>query len=394
MKRVVIAGLGTVGGGVYTILTQQKERLARELGGEIRVEAVLVRDTAKHRTCDVPPDLLTDDPARLLDIGADALLEATGDTALGYKLARVAMDRGMHVITAGKALVSGQMEELHALAHERGLYFLYEASVCGGIPLLKTAADLPLTGCVRAVRGIMNGSTNHILSAMTGRGCEYEDLVRQAREMGYLEADAGDDLLGYDARRKLRILATLTLGGSLAEESIICEGISRIRQEDVKALGSLGYTVKLIAGARRLEIGAAASVFPWALPRDSMLAGISGAGNYVEIEEQYLGKIGWYGPGAGALPTAHAMAGDLMDALAGRRPLTSPIGGKPLAAMPGGERACFYLRGIDPGGLPVRQPLGGGVLTEEVSFGDVMALLRDHPAGAAIAVDISGRYGV
>ena len=394
MKRVVIAGLGTVGGGVYTILTQQKERLARELGGEIRVEAVLVRDTAKHRTCDVPPDLLTDDPDILLSSGADALLEATGDTALGYKLARVAMDRGMHVITAGKALVSGHMEELHALAHERGLYFLYEASVCGGIPLLKAAADLPLTGCVRAVRGIMNGSTNHILSAMTGRGCEYEDLVREAREMGYLEADAGDDLLGYDARRKLRILATLALGGSLAEESIICEGISRIRQEDVKALGALGYTVKLIAGARRLEIGAAASVFPWALPGDSMLAGVNGAGNYVEIEEQYLGKIGWYGPGAGALPTAHAMAGDLMDALAGRRPLTAPIGGKPLAAMPGGERACFYLRGIDPGGLPVRQPLGGGVLTEEVSFGDVMALLRDHPAGAAIAVDISGRYGV
>ena len=101
MKRVVIAGLGTVGGGVYTILTQQKERLARELGEEIRVEALLVRDKAKRRICDVPPDLLTDDPARLLDIGADALLESTGDTALGYRLARGAMDRGMHVISAG-----------------------------------------------------------------------------------------------------------------------------------------------------------------------------------------------------------------------------------------------------------------------------------------------------
>ena len=393
MKRVVIAGLGTVGGGVYTILTQQKERLARELGEEIRVEAVLVRDKAKRRICDVPPDLLTDDPARLLDIGADALLEATGDTALGYRLARGAMDRGMHVITAGKALVSGHMEELHALAHGRGLYFLYEASVCGGIPLLKTAADLPLLGRVRAVRGIMNGSTNHILSAMKGRGSEYEDLVLEAREMGYLEADAGDDLLGYDARRKLRILATLALGGSLLEDSILCEGISRLRQEDVKALGALGYTVKLIAGARGLDDGVAASVFPWALSADCMLAGVNGAGNYVEIEEQYLGKIGWYGPGAGALPTAHAMVSDLMDALAGRRPLTAPIGGKPLAAIPGGERACFYLRGIDPEGLPVRRKLGGGVLTEEVSFGEVLALLRDHPAGAAIAVETSGMYG-
>lgn len=393
MKRVVIAGLGTVGGGVYTILTQQKERLARELGEEIRVEAVLVRDKAKRRILDVPAELLTDDPARLLDIGADALLEATGNTALGYKLARGAMDRGMHVITAGKALVSGHMEELHALAHGRGLYFLYEASVCGGIPLLKAAADLPLLGRVRAVRGIMNGSTNHILSAMKHRGCEYDDLVLEAREMGYLEADADDDLLGYDARRKLRILATLALGGSLLEDSILCEGISRLRQEDVKALGALGYTVKLIAGARGLDDGVAACVFPWALPADNMLAGVNGACNYVEIEEQYLGKIGWCGPGAGALPTAHAMAGDLMDALARRRPLTAPIGGKPLAAIPGGERACFYLRGIDPEGLPVRQPLGSGVLTEEVSFEEVLALLRDHPAGAAIAVETSGLYG-
>ena len=157
--------------------------------------------------------------------------------------------------------------------------------------------------------------------------------------------------------------------------------------------GDRGRLERQVAGARGLEEGVSASVFPWALPGDSMLAGVSGAGNYVEIEEQYLGKIGWYGPGAGALPTAHAMVSDLMDALAGRRPLTSPIGGKPLAAMPGGERACFYLRGIDPGGLPVRQPLGGGVLTEEVSFGVVMALLRDHPKGAAIAVETSGIYG-
>ena len=124
-----------------------------------------------------------------------------------------------------------------------------------------------------------------------------------------------------------------------------------------------------------------------------MLAGIYGAGNYVEVEEQYLGRIGWYGPGAGALPTAHAMVGDLIDALAGRRPLTPLIAEKKLAVMPGGDRACFYLRGINSEGLPVRQPLGGGVLTEEVSFGDVMALLRDHPKGAAIAVETSGIYG-
>ncbi len=393
MKRVVIAGLGTVGGGVYTILTQQKERLARELGEEIRVEAVLVRDTAKRRACDVPAELLTDDPGSLLSISADALLEVTGDMALGCKLARGAMDSGMHVITAGKALVSGHMEELHALAHSRGLCFLYEASVCGGIPLLKTAADLPFIGRVSVVRGIMNGSTNYILSAMEKRGCEYGDLVREARTGGYLEANADDDLLGFDARRKLRILATLALGGSLAEDNIVCEGISRIRQEDVKALGAHGYTVKLIAGARRLEEGTAASVFPWALPGDSMLAGVNGAGNYVEIEEQYLGRIGWYGPGAGALPTAHAMVSDLIDALTKRRPLTPRIEGKPLAVMTGGERACFYLRGMDTRRLSVRQPLGGGVLTEEVSFGDVLALLQDHPDGAAIAMESSRQRG-
>jgi len=393
VKRIVIAGLGTVGGGIWQILTQQKERLARELGEEIQVEAVLVRDAAKRRACGVPAELLTDDPGQLLNKNADALLEATGDTALGLRLARGAMDSGMHVITANKALVCGHMQELHALAHSRGLYFLYEASVCGGIPLLKTAADLPMTGQVSAVRGIMNGSTNHILSAMGNRCCEYEDLVLEARAQGYLEADADDDLLGYDARRKLSILATLVLGGSLAEDSIVCEGISRIRQEDVRALTGLGYTVKLIAGARRLEEGVPASVFPWALHKDSMLACVNGVGNYVEIEEQHLGRIGWYGPGAGALPTAHAMVSDLVDALAKRRPLTPRIEEKRIAVMTGGERACFYLRGINPGQLPVRQPLDGGVLTQEISFGDVLALLHDHPAGAAIAVETAGQRG-
>lgn len=392
MKRVALAGLGTVGSGVRQILREQEDRLAHVLGENIEIGAILVRDIAKYRAKGIPSELLTDQPESLFAAGHfDGLLEATGDTTLGYRLAREAMNRSMHVITAGKALVSRHMEELHALASEKSVHFLYEASVCGGIPLLKPVADLPLTGSVHGVRGIMNGSSNYILSGMTLTGGDYDDLVRDARSLGYLEADAADDLMGYDARRKLRILATLAFGGGLSEDNILCEGISRITRQDVKALGSLGYTIKLIAGARRVRDCVAASVFPWALAKDSVLAGVGGAGNCVEVEEEYLGRITFSGAGAGALPTAHAMVSDLVDALAGRRFLAGEIGTAALVPSLGEECACFYLRGIDSERLPVRQTLETGLLTDEMSFREVMALLCAHPKGTAIAMETAGR---
>ena len=386
MKRVALAGLGTVGGGVWQILWEQRARMASALGEEAGIAAVLVRDINKPRPHDVPQGILCDDPERLFSSGGiDVLIEATGDTELGYRLAKSAMKRGIHVITAGKALVSRHMEELHGLAHKRQLYFLYEASVCGGIPLLKTAAELPLTGEVRALRGIVNGSSNYILSGMTRTGGEYSDLVREAREKGYLEADADDDLLGYDARRKLRILTALALGADLPEDGIPCEGISRVTGRDVEALGQSGYVIKLIASAAKTKEGATASVFPRALPKGSALAGIEGAGNCVEIEKEYLGRAAFSGPGAGALPTAHAIVSDLVDILAGRRPFTGALNARKETMAE--EHARFYLRDIPVDEARIEKALGTGLLTKAIPLGEVIVLLKEHPKGAAIAVE-------
>lgn len=388
MKRVAIAGFGTVGQGIWQILQEQRERLAHALGEAPEVYAILVRDIGRSRDVAVPAGLLTDDPQRLLADGAiDVLLEATGDTALGYTLARQAMARGVHVITAGKALVSQSMEELSALAEEQGVHFLYEASVAGGTPVIKPLKDLTMLGRVNTLRGIINGSCNYILSAMGGEGRAYDDVIAEARALGYLEADADSDLLGWDARRKLRILATLAMGGTVPEEDIPCVGISRVTLADILALGEAGYSVKLLGRAGRADDRVAASVFPWALPKGDVLAGIGGAGNYVDIDAEYLGRVGFMGPGAGRLPTAHAMVNDLVDALLDRQPRTSPLGSARLVSLGGEQKACFYLRGWGADAFPTKRPLGPGWLTHPMPLAEVLAWLTQQPEACAIMVE-------
>lgn len=388
MKRVAIAGFGTVGQGIWQILQEQRERLAHALGEAPEVAAILVRDIGRSRDVAVPAGLLTDDPQRLLADGAiDVLLEATGDTALGYALARQAMARGVHVITAGKALVSQYMEELSALAEEQRVHFLYEASVAGGTPVIKPLKELAMLGRVHTLRGIINGSCNYILSAMSGEGRAYDEVIAEAQALGYLEAQPDSDLLGYDARRKLRILATLALGGTVLEEDIPCVGISRITLADMQALDGAGYAVKLLGSAGRAGDRVAASVFPWALPKADALAGVGGAGNYVEVDAQYLGRVGFMGPGAGRLPTAHAMVNDLMDAVLNRQPRTSPLGGAALQSLGGRQIGRFYLRGQGADKAPHAQPLGPGWLVGPMPLADVLALLAADAGACAIMLE-------
>ena len=293
------------------------------------------------------------------------------------------MARGVHVITAGKALVSRYMEELSA---GRSGASTYEASVAGGTPLIKPLKDIALAGDITGLCGIINGSCNYILSAMSGTGKAYEQVIQEAQALGYLEADSDSDLLGWDARRKLRILATLALGGTVLEEDIPCVGISRITLADIRALDEAGYAVKLLGSARRKGNQVAASVFPWALPKAEVLAGIGGAGNYVEIDARHLGRVGFMGPGAGRLPTAHAMVNDLMDALLDCQPRKSPLGTAMLEPLGGKQYARFYLRG-QTGGAPLEKPLGPGWMTALMPLHDVLALLEEDSAAAAVMIE-------
>ena len=387
MTRIALAGFGTVGQGVWQILQDQDGRLGKAPGGAPEIAAILVRGASKPRDAAPATALLTEDAQALLATpGLQVLMEATGDTALGYELVTRAMRSGMHVITASKALVSAHMEELHALAQEQGVQFLYEASVGGGIPLIKPLKDLPWLGEVTALRGIINGSCNYILDAMTRDGRTFEQVVHQARQLGYLEADADADLLGWDAQRKLRILATLAFGGTIREQDIPCEGISRITHADISTLKERGLTVKLLGTASKTGDAVSATIFPHALANEDVLAGIGGAYNYVEAQGDYMDRVGFFGSGAGRFPTAHAMVNDLVDVLLHRQPTSSPIGTAALQPTRGSETASFYLRDVPKQHVPEKEAWGAGVLSHPMSIREVIALLERHPQAAAIVV--------
>lgn len=387
MTRVAIAGFGTVGQGVWHILAQERERLVQLPGGAPEAAAVLVRDTAKQRDMHAPRALFTDDPEAFLNTkGIGVLFEATGDTALGYRLMTEAMRRGIHVITASKATVSAHMEELHALAAEQGVHFLYEAAVGGGTPLLKPLKDLPVIGEVTGLRGIVNGSCNYILSSMTTAGADFDEVAAQARRLGYLEASADDDLMGWDTRRKLRILCTLAFRGAVREDGIPCMGIDRIRAQDIAVLSGRGLTVKLLGTAVKRGADVSASVFPQALPGHDMLAGVGGAYNQVEVRGAYFDTVRFFGSGAGRLPTAHAMVNDLADVLLNRQPVQSPLGTESLRATAGAEMGTFYLRGVPETRVTAQEEWGAGVLTQPMPLDDVLSLMAEFPRAAAVRV--------
>ncbi len=384
MSNIVIAGFGTVGQGIWQILQEQRHRLTALPGGAPQVASILVRDRLKQRDTQVPEHLLTEDIDSFLGApDIEVLLEATGDTELGYQLVARAMRQGIHVVTASKALVSAHMEELHRLAEQHSVHFLYEASVGGGTPLIKPLKDLPWLGEVTSLRGIINGSCNFILDAMTRQGKTFSDVTAEAQRLGYLEADADADLLGWDARRKLRILSTLAFQGMVQEADIPCAGISRITAEDISALSSAGYTVKLLGSARCTGKIIVASVFPHALAANDVLAGVGDAYNYVEVEGAYFDTVGFFGSGAGRYPTAHAMVNDLADVLLNRQPLRSPLGQESLLPTGNSQMAPFYLRGVPMNEVPVRETLEPGVLTQVMPLGDVMDLLDRYPQACA-----------
>lgn len=385
MKKIALLGYGNVGQGVYAILDEQQPRLSQAVGCGMEVAAILVRNRHKKRDISPDPCLLTDSLDAVLAHGQiDAVADTTGDTALGYRMAKAALEQGIHFITAGKTLVSRHMEELSALAERRDAHFLYEASVAGGIPLLKPLRKLSLLGDVSQVRGIINGSCNHILTGMSEEGRTFSDMMAEAKALGYLEADPSDDINGWDTRRKLRILATLAFGGTVQEDDIPCEGIAHIRQQDIRTLQDAGRTLRLLGRAKKDGDRVMASVFPCALATGDTLSGIRGVSNHVEVKSAYVGWVGFSGPGAGRYPTAHAMVSDLVDALSGRKSKKSPLGSAALTATGLMETGVFYLRGDDlPHGWAERR-LGNGWLTHPVALGDVMAWLQTDAHAVAV----------
>ncbi len=269
---------------------------------------------------------MTLDPLSITeDEAIDIVVEVTGDVELSYKLIKRAMENGKHVVTANKAVVSAYFEELSYLAEKNEVYFLYEASVGGGIPVLKPLKDQIQFNSIKKVQGILNGTCNFILTKMSDEGLDYDEVLKEAQELGYAEADPAADVEGLDTMRKLRILSSLALGASITEDDIVYSGIDKITALDIELLAKKNRRVKLIGEALRLEDKYTAVVWPKAVSEASPLKNVDGAFNSVLIEGDISNTLNFYGPGAGMYPTANAVWTDIIDCVLENGSKKSPL---------------------------------------------------------------------
>ena len=322
--RVAVLGAGIVGREVIRILTDEPDRLTAADGAPLRLVGVAVRDLDRVRDVDVPAELLTDAPAHLVaSPDVDVLVEVMGGDEPARTLTAAALGAGKPVVSANKHVIAHHGAELEAIARRTGAAFRFEASVGGGTPILGPLATELAADRIDAVRGIVNGTTNHILTAMTDHGQPYAFVLAGAQAAGYAEADPTGDVEGDDAVNKLVILARLAFGSWLDPTAIERRpptvagigrpGITGVRPDEPKAAAAVGRTLKLIAAARRLDDGSIrAEVLPTAVPSNGALGRTSGVQNRIEVDARPVGRVAFVGPGAGGPATSSAVLGDLI----------------------------------------------------------------------------------
>ena len=312
--NVGLLGLGVVGGGVVKALTQKRAFITQQMGCSVRITRILVKEPDKPRETEAPRDIITADPSHILeDAGIDLVAEAMGGErpALDYLLK--ALQAGKSVVTANKEVMAKHGPELLELANKKGVRLLFEASVGGGIPILGPLTRDLRGNEIKAIRAIINGTTNYVLTKMTHEGMEFAQALKEAQELGYAEADPTNDVEGIDAGYKLTILATLAFQTRVAAQDIYREGISRLAARDFRYARELGYIIKLMAIARRDGDRLEARVHPALIPQDAPLAKVDGVLNAVEVEGDLVDKVLFHGRGAGSMPTASAMIGDILE---------------------------------------------------------------------------------
>lgn len=310
-----ILGAGTVGGPLIRRLVEDRASIAMKTGLDLEVKRVAVRDTAKLRPFTVADGVLTGDAREVVgDPGVDLVVEVMGGEDPAGDLILGALNSGKPVVTANKALIAARGPELIAAAERSGVALLFEASVGGGIPIIRPLTETLAGEQIERVLGIVNGTTNYILTAMAEDGQTYQDALEAAQALGYAEADPTADVSGADAAAKAAILASLAFGTWVGIDDVYHEGIEDLSSVDLEFAADLGYVVKLLAVAARSEAGICARVHPVMLPLDHPLAAIRGATNAIFIEGPSIDELLFAGPGAGGEPTATAVLGDVIDA--------------------------------------------------------------------------------
>ena len=310
-----IAGLGTVGAGLLQLLDQHKDRLAERAGRQISVTGVSARTKAKDRGVKFGDARWFDDPVKLAsDPGIEVFVELIGGAdGVAKDAVEAALGAGKHVVTANKALLAEHGAALAKLAEEHGVALNFEAAVAGGIPVIKTLRESLGANEVRRVYGILNGTCNYILTTMEDEHRSFAEVLKEAQARGYAEADPTFDIDGFDTAHKLAILTSLAFGTKVAFDQIHVEGIRSITEADIEAAEDMGYRIKLLGVATRAESGIEARVNPAMVPKHSAIAEVSGVTNAVAIDADYCGSLLLIGPGAGAHPTASAVASDILD---------------------------------------------------------------------------------
>jgi homoserine dehydrogenase len=368
--RIAVAGLGTVGAGTVQLLQRQAGHLALRAGRPLAVAAVSARDKGRDRGVDLSAVRWYDDAAALAaDPEIDIVVELIGGAdGIGRRVVETALAHKKHVVTANKALMAEHGTVLAEEAEAAGVSLAFEAAVAGGIPIIKTLREGLVGNRLERVYGILNGTTNYILTTMRESGRDFAEVLAEAQALGYAEADPSFDIDGVDASHKLAILASVAFGRPVDLAGVYCEGIRHISAADIGFAEELGYRIKLLGIARLTDHGLEQRVHPCMVRRAAPIAAVEGVFNGVVAEGDFVGQLMLEGRGAGAGPTASAVVADIVDIATGRRvaPFGVPVGSLGRIAGAPMESHCgaYYIRL-----MVVDQP---GVIA------DVAAALRDE----------------
>ena len=345
--KIGLLGLGTVGGGTVTVLTRNAAEIARRAGRGIRIAHAAARAYDSERISGLEQiGRITEDAFAVVDDPeVDIVIELIGGYSPAKELVLQAIANGKHVVTANKALIAMHGNEIFAAAQEKGVTVAFEAAVAGGVPIIKALREGLAANHIEWIAGIINGTGNFILTEMRDKGRDFADVLAEAQQLGYAEADPTFDVEGIDAAHKLTILGSLAFGIPLQFEKTFTEGISKIQAQDVQYAAELGYRIKHLGITRRTDAGIEMRVHPTLIPHRRLIANVDGVMNAVLVKGDAVGPTLYYGAGAGALPTASAVVADVVDVV--RALTTDPTNRVPHLAFQPGELADTPVLPID-----------------------------------------------
>jgi len=312
--NIGLLGLGTVGSGTYSVLCRNQEEIIRRAGRAITLKIVGVRDVEKARKIVGDVVKITKNVFEVVnDPDIDIVVELMGGTTIAHEAILKAIDNGKHVVTANKSLLAEHGNEIFAAAQKERVIVAFEAAVAGGIPIIKALREGLTANHIQWIAGIINGTSNFILSEMRSHAASFEDALKQAQRLGYAEADPAFDIEGIDSAHKLMIMAAISFGVPMQLNRVYAEGISKLTRDDIRYAEELGYRIKLLGIAKRVEKGIELRVHPTLIPERLLIANVEGEMNAILVKGDAVGATMYYGAGAGADPTASAVVADLID---------------------------------------------------------------------------------